>query len=109
VFPLLNDFARVPICGQVAHYNDVDLPRGRDRLPGLMDTILAKRLKIQGFMVYDFDGEAPAIRSEMASWLRSGEIINQEDITDGLENAPSRFIGMLKGKNFGKTLIKVNT
>ena len=109
VMPLLNDFARVPICGQVAHYNDIDLPRGPDRLPGLMDAILAKRLRIQGFMVYDYDGEADAIRSELAAWLRIGEIINQEDITDGLENAPSRFIGMLKGKNFGKPLIKVNT
>jgi NADPH-dependent curcumin reductase len=107
VLPLLNNFARVPVCGQIAHYSDIGTPPGPNQMPAMMETILDRRLMLQGFMVFDFEAEADSFRAEMAEWLRSGEIINLEDITDGLDHAPSRFVGMLKGHNFGKTLIRV--
>jgi NADPH-dependent curcumin reductase CurA len=108
VLPHLNNYARVPVCGLVAHYNDVELPLGPNRAPELMDTILVKRLSLRGFIVDDYYSQADEYRVQLASWLGKGEITCKEDITDGLEQAPGKFIGMLRGNNFGKTLIRVS-
>ncbi|ANY83833.1 NADP-dependent oxidoreductase (plasmid) [Microvirga ossetica] len=107
VFPLLNDFARIPVCGLVAHYNDTTLPPGPDRTPLLMRTILSKRLTLRGFIVRDFASQADEFRREVGSWLRAGQIKYREDVVEGLENAPEAFVGMLKGRNFGKMLVQV--
>lgn len=107
VQPLLNNFARVPVCGMVAHYSDTAPPPEPDRVPALMDMILGKRLKLQGFMVFDDEAVTDEFHATMGPLLQQGEIVNLEDVTEGLENAPARFIGMLNGGNFGKTLIKV--
>jgi NADPH-dependent curcumin reductase len=107
VFPLLNEFARIPICGLVAHYNDSGLPPGPDRTPLLMRAILSKRLTLRGFIVRDFASQADEFRREVSSWLRAGRIKYREDVVEGLENAPGAFIGMLKGRNFGKMLVRV--
>jgi len=107
VFPLLNDFARVPVCGIVAHYNDTTLPVGPDRTPLLMGAILRKRLTLRGFIVWDFAAQAPDFYRDMGQWLREGKIKYREDIVDGLEKAPEAFMGVLKGKNFGKQLVRV--
>lgn len=108
VFPLLNDFARIPVCGLIAHYNDdgVALP-GPDRLPSLMRAILAKSLTIRGFIQREFADQRAAFYREAAEWIASGKLRYNEDIVDGLENAPSAFIGLLKGRNFGKLIIRV--
>ena len=107
VFPLLNPFARVPVCGLVANYNMTDLPSGPDRTALLFRAALTKRLRIQGFLVYDFaDQEGDFIR-EMAPLVKSGAIRHREDISQGLASAPETFIGMLTGGNFGKTLVHV--
>jgi NADPH-dependent curcumin reductase CurA len=108
VFPLLNDFARIPVCGLIAHYNEDGLRPGPDRLPHLMRAVLSKRLTLRGFIVSDFAAQADDFRRDVASWLRDGKIQYKEDIVVGLENAPSAFIGLLKGKNFGKLLVKVS-
>jgi NADPH-dependent curcumin reductase len=107
VFPLLNDFARIPVCGLVAHYNDTALPAGPDRTPLLMRAILSKRLTLRGFIVRDFASQAEEFRCEVGTWLRAGQIKYREDVVEGLENAPEAFIGMLKGRNFGKMLVQV--
>lgn len=108
VFPLLNDFARIPVCGLIAHYNDdgVALP-GPDRLPGLMRAILTKSLTIRGFIQREFSDQRSAFYRDAAEWIASGKLRYKEDIVDGLENAPSAFIGLLKGKNFGKLIVRV--
>lgn len=107
VFPLLNDFARVPVCGLIAHYNE-DGPRpGPDRLPQLMRAVLSKRLALRGFIVSDFAAQAEDFRRDVAAWLAAGRIKYKEDVVVGLENAPAAFIGLLKGTNFGKLLVKV--
>lgn len=108
VFPLLNEFARIPVCGLIAHYNDegTSLP-GPDRLPGLMRAILTKSLTIRGFIQREFADQRPAFYRDAAEWIASGKLRYKEDIVDGLENAPSSFIGLLKGRNFGKLIIRL--
>ncbi|MET1026668.1 MAG: zinc-binding dehydrogenase, partial [Dongiaceae bacterium] len=108
VFPLLNDFARVPVCGLVAHYSDTDLPPGPDRTSQLMRAVLAKRLTLRGFIVGDFAAQTEDFQRDVGAWLRAGQIVYREDVVVGLEKAPEAFIGLLQGRNFGKLLVKVS-
>jgi NADPH-dependent curcumin reductase len=105
--PLLNDFARVPVCGLIAQYSQTEPPAGPDRLPQLMRMTLTKRLRIQGFIVWDFREQLPDFLREMGAWVREGKIKYREDIVDGLEKAPEAFIGLLRGDNFGKLIVRI--
>jgi len=107
VLPLLNNDARVPVCGIIAHYNDASAPAGPDRLPGLMGAILRKRLLVQGFIISFHYDLYPRFLSEVAPAVRDGRIRYKEDVVEGLENAPEAFIGLLQGRNFGKLLVKL--
>jgi NADPH-dependent curcumin reductase len=107
VFPLLNDFARIPVCGLIAHYNATELPLGPDRTPVLMRAVLTKRLTIRGFIVWDFAAQREDFIRDVGNWLREGRIKYREDIVDGIENAPQAFISLLKGENFGKLVVRV--
>ncbi len=107
VLPLLNNFARIPVCGLIAHYNAAELPAGPNRVPLVMHSILVKRLTFRGFIVWDFASQYPDFLRDMSGWLREGRVKYREDITDGLENAPRELIGLLKGENFGKKVIRV--
>ena len=89
-------------------YNATALPEGPDRTATLMRTILTKRLRVQGFIVYDFAEQMRDFLREVGSWVREGKLKYKEDIVEGLENAPQAFIGLLRGANFGKLLIKVS-
>jgi NADPH-dependent curcumin reductase CurA len=105
VFPLLNDFARVPVCGLIAWYNATELPPGPDRTPLILRQTLTRRLTLRGFIVRDF---APGdFLTEVGGWIRDGRLRYREDIREGLENAVPAFIGLLDGENFGKLLIRV--
>jgi NADPH-dependent curcumin reductase CurA len=108
VFPLLNNFARIPVCGLVSGYNATSLPQGPDRSPALLRAVLVKRLRIQGFIVFDFAAQTADFLRDMSGWIRDGKLKYREDIVEGLENAPQAFIGLLKGANFGKLLVKVS-
>jgi NADPH-dependent curcumin reductase len=108
VLPLINNFARIPVCGLIAHYNASELPPGPDRVPLLMRAILAKRLTFRGFIVLDYASQFPDFIADMSGWLSEGRVKYREDITDGLENAPRELIGLLRGENFGKKVIRVN-
>lgn len=107
VLPLLNDFARVPVCGLIAHYSMTALPEGPDRSVSLMRTVLTKRLRLQGFIYWDFNEQKEEFLTEAENWLKEGRIKYREDVVEGLENAPEAFIGLLKGRNFGKLLVKL--
>jgi len=108
VIPLLNTNARVPVCGLVSQYNATGLPDGPDRMNWLMGQILSKRLTVRGFIIFDDFGHLyPDFAKEMGAWVQSGKIKYREDIIDGLEHAPEAFIGLLKGENFGKRVIRV--
>ncbi len=107
VLPLLNEHARIPLCGLIAHYNDAGLPDGPDRSPLIWRQMLVKRLKVQGFIIMDHQHEYPVFQREMSQWLAEGRIHYREDVVDGLEQAPAAFLRMLEGGNFGKLVVKV--
>ncbi|WP_407731091.1 NADP-dependent oxidoreductase [Pseudocitrobacter faecalis] len=109
VLPLLNTSARVPICGLVSGYNATDLPDGPDRLPLLMGTLLKKRIRMQGFIIaQDYGHRIGEFQEQMGRWVQEGKIKYREQIIDGLENAPAALIGLLKGENFGKVVIRLS-
>jgi NADPH-dependent curcumin reductase CurA len=107
VLPLLNRFARVPVCGLIAWYNATELPPGPDRMPLLFRSILTKRLTIRGFIVWDFSALEDKFRCEVGQWVREGRVRYREDVREGLENAPQAFMELLEGGNFGKLLVRV--
>jgi NADPH-dependent curcumin reductase len=109
VLPLLNPFARVPVCGLIAHYNATGLPEGKDRVPLLLSQILVKRLTLRGFLVFDFAAQQADFLAEVGPLVRDGRIKYREDIVDGLEQAPRALIGLLRGENFGKVIVRVAT
>ncbi|WP_295911234.1 NADP-dependent oxidoreductase [uncultured Xanthomonas sp.] len=108
VLPLLNDFARVPVCGTIATYNaNGALPPGPDRMPALMGQVLRQRLTLRGFIVGDFVKLYPEFLREMGAWLADGRVRYREHVVDGLEKAPQAFIDMLSGGNFGKLVVRL--
>ncbi|WP_341676891.1 NADP-dependent oxidoreductase [Niveibacterium sp. SC-1] len=108
VLPLLNEGARVPVCGFIAHYNEADTPAGPNRLPQLMEAILQRRIRMQGFIILDhYATRFAAFREDMQAWLAAGHIVLREDRVEGLEAAPTAFIELLQGRNFGKRVVKV--
>jgi NADPH-dependent curcumin reductase CurA len=108
ILPLLNTFARVPVCGLIAHYNATELLSGVDRVPLLMRQVLIKRLTLRGFIVFDFAEQQGDFLAEVGPLVRDGRIKYREDIALGLENASRALIGLLKGENFGKMIVQVS-
>ncbi len=106
VFPLLNPFARVPVCGLIAHYNDTQASTPK-WAAAMMRAVLTKRLTIRGFIVSDFAARHADFLADMSGWVREGEVKHRECITEGLDSAPGAFMGLLKGANFGKQLVRV--
>ena len=102
VWPLLNDFARVPVCGLIAQYNAATPMPGPD-----MFSVLRKRLMLRGFIVSDFAAKQGDFLRDVGEWVRSGRLKYREDVVEGLEQAPAAFLGLLQGKNFGKLLVRV--
>ncbi|MFT6286401.1 MAG: NADPH-dependent curcumin reductase CurA [Halieaceae bacterium] len=108
VMPLLNNHARVPVCGLIAHYNQTELPPGPDRMSMLQGMILTKSIRMQGFIVSNYFDRVPAFTGDMSSWLSQGKIKYKEDVVEGLKNAPEAFMGLFQGANFGKLVVKVS-
>ncbi|MFN4277277.1 MAG: NADP-dependent oxidoreductase [Ferrovibrio sp.] len=101
VFGRLNSFARVPLCGIISQYNGQPYP-----FTG-MRHILVNRAKVQGFIISEHMGYWPGAIMEMAGWIKAGKLKYREDIAEGLHSAPQAFIGLLKGRNFGKQLVRI--
>ena len=107
VLPLLNRYARVPVCGLVAFCNGVQRV-GRDSWPATMLAVLRRSLVIRGFINSEFASEHYCqFLREIGPLVANGRIRYREHMVDGLDAAPSAFIGMLEGRNFGKLLVKV--
>ena len=102
VYPRLNDFGRMIMCGMIAEYNDVEPRPG----PSLVAAV-RKRLRIQGFIVSDHAALRPEYLAMAAPLVGSGALKYREDIVEGIDNAPEAFIGLLQGRNFGKLIIKL--
>ena len=103
VFPLLNVYARVSICGQISQYN-LEKPEPGPRLLG---QILVKQVAVEGFIVMRFQNRWPEGIAQMAQWIKEGKLKYREEIVEGFDNTVRAFIGMLKGDNTGKMLVKV--
>jgi len=103
VLKVLNRGARIPLCGMISEYNATSNPGG----PNLR-SLLVHRAMIRGFIVSDHADRAPAFLQECAPLVMSGRLKFREDIVDGLENAPTAFMGLLEGRNFGKLLVRVS-
>lgn len=96
-----NAFARVALCGMIAGYDGAPLPLQNPAL------ILINRVKMEGFIVSEHMEVWPQALQELATLVAQGQLCPRESIAQGLENAPEAFLGMLKGKNFGKQLVKL--
>ncbi len=103
VFPLMNVFGRVSVCGLISQYN-LEKPEPG---PRLLSFVLVKQLKAEGFIVSRWQSRWGEGIAQMAQWLREGKLKYREDIVEGFENTARAFIGLLKGDNTGKMLVKV--
>lgn len=103
VFRRLAFGARVAICGQISQYNLTE-PEVATRNLGFL---IVLRARLEGFLVSDYAHRFDEGLARLGRWLTEGRLVYREDVTDGLENAPEAFIGMLGGANRGKTLVKL--
>jgi NADPH-dependent curcumin reductase CurA len=104
VFERMNNFGRIAFCGAIAEYQDTVPMAG----PPKMFTIIQRRLTIQGFIVSDHAALMGEFVREVGGLLREGKLKSRETVIDGLAHAPEAFVGLLKGDNFGKLVVKVS-
>jgi NADPH-dependent curcumin reductase len=102
VLARMNPFARLPLCGLISQYNTTE-PYGLKNIR----SVLVNRVRMQGFIVTDKPERWRPAFADLAAWYAAGKLKYRESIAEGLENAPRAFIGMLRGENFGKQLVKV--
>lgn len=108
VIPLLNDFARIPVCGVISQYSGLASGENETSLNRFMRDILVKRLLVRGFIVTDFADIREEFDQTIAPLVASGEIRRLEDVVEGLEQAPQAFLGLLRGKNRGKLIVRID-
>ena len=99
----VNMFARFAVCGLVSQYNlaEPELAPRNERF------VLVSRVRIQGFLVFDFAARYKEGLAQLTEWLRQGRLRYREDIVEGLEQAPAALTALLQGRNFGKMLVRV--
>ena len=100
---LLNEFGKFVICGQIGDYQDVRSARG----PRNFTEVNSKRLRIEGFLIFDYVPQMPKYFQRMGRWLQEGKITWQETVVDGLDSAPQGLLDLFAGKNTGKMLVKL--
>ena len=101
VLPRMNAFGRIAVCGMIAGYNGQPLPLSYPAL------ILTQRLKVEGFIVSEHMEVWPEALTELGTLVASGKLRARESVAQGIAAAPEAFLGLLKGKNFGKQLVKL--
>ena len=99
----LNLRARVAICGQISQYNLEKPEMG----PRLYFQLIQKRARMEGFLVFDYADRYSQALERMTGWLKEGKLKYRETVVEGLENAPAAFIGMMRGENVGKMVVKL--
>ncbi|TMW71833.1 NADP-dependent oxidoreductase [Alteribacter natronophilus] len=104
VYPLMNDFGRIPQCGAISSYNK----SGDDYGPRIHPYIVKSRLRLQGFIVSDYAREFESGARQLGSWLQEGKLVYEETVNEGFDSIPDAFLGLFEGKNLGKQLIKVS-
>jgi NADPH-dependent curcumin reductase len=103
VFARLNNFGRLAFCGAISEYQDAEAIAG----PPKMFTIVQRRLTVQGFIVSDHAALMGDFVAEVGGLVKAGKLKSRETVVDGLAKAPQAFMGLLKGENFGKLVVKV--
>ena len=104
VIHLINKQARIVLCGQISMYN-LDKP---DQGPRNTWLLLTRSALMKGFIIFDYHERYPEGIKQLAEWLKEGKIRYKETVAEGLESAPHAFIGLFKGENIGKQLVKVS-
>ncbi len=99
---LLNPFARIALCGLISQYNEVENTGLKN-----LRSLLVNRVRLQGFIVSDHLNRFPPALAELGQWYKAGRLKYRESVAHGIENAPRAFIGMLRGENFGKQVVKL--
>ncbi len=102
ILRLLNPFARIALCGLISQYNEVEKTGLKN-----VRSLLVDRVRLQGFIVSDHLNRFPPALAELGQWYKEGKLKYRESVAHGIENAPKAFIGMLKGENFGKQVVKL--
>lgn len=100
----MNDHGRIAVCGMISQYNDITPTPG----PNNLAMIIIKKLKIEGFIVFEHWDHYPEFAKQMGQWLATGAVKAEQTIYQGLEQAPAAFIGLFEGKNRGKMLVKLD-
>lgn len=100
----MRQFGRIALCGAIAHYNDTEPAPG----PNNMMMAVAQSLTLRGFIVSDFDEQAPRFRKEMGTWVSEGKIQYRETVLNGIEKAPEAFLGLFTGANTGKMIVTLS-
>lgn len=100
----INTRARISVCGQISQYNLEEPPQG----PNYFMALLVRQARAEGFLVFQFAARYKEGIARMAQWLKEGKLKYHEDVVEGIERAPDAFIGMLRGENTGKRLVKVS-
>jgi NADPH-dependent curcumin reductase CurA len=99
----LNTYARIPVCGTIANYNDTI----EQLSPSLLPQVVYKFLTIQGFLIADFAMRFPEVTALLATWLKAGKLNYSETVIEGFEHLPDAFIGLFEGRNEGKMIVKI--
>jgi NADPH-dependent curcumin reductase CurA len=99
----MNMFGRIAACGSISRYNAVEAPPG----PRNLGKIVGWRLRIRGFIVFDFADLQEKFVREIGAWIRSGELRYRETVVEGFENTPKAFMDMFDGANTGKMLVRL--
>jgi NADPH-dependent curcumin reductase CurA len=100
---VLNTHGRVAMCGAIAHYNATEMPAG----PHNLALVIGKRLTLRGFIVSDHRDRMPDMIADVSRWLSEGKLFHTETVVEGLDQAPSAFIGLLRGHNIGKMIVRL--
>ncbi len=103
ILRLMNLHGRIPLIGLISQYNATEFQPGPNLAP-----VLINRLLIQGMIVSDHADRREAFLRDMSLWLEDGQMKYRETIVDGLEKAPQAFMGLFKGENFGKLLVRIS-
>lgn len=103
VYSLLNKFARVPICGAISSYNKA----GEDLGPRVQTKLIKSSALMKGFVVGDYSDRFEEGTRALGTWVKNGSLKYEETIVEGFDNIPEAFLGLFKGSNLGKQLVKV--
>jgi NADPH-dependent curcumin reductase CurA len=99
----MNKYGRIPVCGSISNYNDIE----EQTSPSLLPIIVYKFLTIQGFLIGDYTARFPGVIAQLVAWLKEGKITYSETILEGFDKLPEAFIGLFEGRNEGKMIVKI--